>query len=42
MTKICKVGIALLMAAVWGYFADLSVGEVGWSSAAYCFVQPWQ
>jgi hypothetical protein len=30
MTVIRSVGIALMVAAIWGYFADLSVGQVGW------------
>jgi len=30
MTMIRSVAIALMVAAIWGYFVDLSTGQVGW------------
>ena len=38
MTMIRSVAIALAVATVWGYFADLSTGQIGWfiGRLAFC------
>jgi len=36
--RTARIGIALLVAAIWGYFSDLQSGQAGWFVGRLIFV----